>query len=109
MVCIEKAQKADITSWTTAVHKRLHSLFTCSSQAVSKFGKRSVQAEGIATPKKAYEISKSYDFKLDFGISSKISRFQMRYQDFSEISMRFQDFKWDFRISIVISGFQMVL
>ena len=53
MVCIEKAplttpfhfviiflllmlKKADITSRTTAVHKRLHSLFTRSSQAVSK-------------------------------------------------------------------------
>ena len=60
--------------------------------------------EGFATPKIAYEISKSYDFKQDFGISTKISGFQMRFQDFSGISMRFQDFKWDFRISSVISG-----
>ena len=30
---------ATLTAQTTAVHKRLHSLFTCGSQAVSKFGK----------------------------------------------------------------------
>ena len=61
---------------------------------------------GVCNAQIAYEISKSYDFKQDFGISAKISRFQTRFQGFSGISMRFQDFKWDFKILSVILGFQ---
>ena len=33
------------------------------------------------------------------GFLRRFQRFQMRFQDFSGISTRFQDFKWDFRIS----------
>ena len=38
---------------------------------------------GLTLPKKAYEISKSLDFMEDFGISTKISRFHLRFPDFS--------------------------
>ena len=58
--------------------------------------------KGLITEKIPYEISKSWDFAKDFRISGKISRFQERFQDFTEISrfhLRFQDFTSDFRIS----------
>ena len=56
-------------------------------------------SEGFAMPKKAYEISKSYDFKLDFGTSSKISRFQWDFNEISGFQVGFQDFDCDFWIS----------
>ena len=88
-----------------------------------KFCLSDVFVEGLATAKKAYEISKSLDFGwdfeiselisgfrerfrdfvLDFKISGKISRFRVRFQDFSKISrkisrfrVRFPDFRQDF-------------
>ena len=60
------------------------------------------QAEGLATAKKAYEISKSLDFRWDFEISELISGFRERFRDFvldfkisgkiSRFGVRFQDF-----------------
>ena len=38
---------------------------------------------GLITEKISYEISKSWDFAKDFRISGKISRFHLRFQDFT--------------------------
>ena len=46
--------------------------------------------KGSDTPKIVYEILKSLNFVEDFGISPKILRFHLRFQDFSfEISTEF--------------------
>ena len=53
-----------------------------------------VKLRGPTLPKKGYEILKSLDFIEDFGISLKISRFHLRFPDFSsdfEISIDFLD------------------
>ena len=44
---------------------------------------------GLTLPKIAYEISKSLDFEKDFGISRKITRFHLRFQDLAK-NLRFQ-------------------
>ena len=54
--------------------------------------------EGLATAKKAYEISKSLDFGWDFEISELISGFRER----------FRDFVLDFKISGKISRFRVI-
>ena len=58
------------------------------------------EPRGLQCPKKAYEISKSYDFKQDFGTSAKISRFQQDFNEISRFQEGFQDFECDFRIQI---------
>ena len=56
---------------------------TFAIDCVSAAKPTSVSSERSDTPKKAYEISKSLDFMEDFGISLKISRFQLRFRDFN--------------------------